>query len=76
MHRLKQRSLSLMLALGLFLGSCRGYVALFETDSAEPLKVYPYRITTLPPKDQQALEQGIPIRSEKELHHLLEDYLS
>ena len=76
MHRLKQRRLSLALALGLILGSCRGYVALYEENSPQPRQVYPYRISTLPPQDQNALEEGIPIRSEKELAHLLEDFLS
>ena len=76
MHRLLQRSLAKLLCLMLTLGSCRGYVALFEEGKEEPRQVFPYRVEILPPSDQAALEKGIPIRSEKELHHLLEDYLS
>lgn len=76
MHRLSQRILPLLFSLALTLGSFRGYVALFEDDSQEPRQVYPYRIQSLPPADQIALEEGIPVRSEKELQHLLEDFLS
>lgn len=76
MHRILQRSLSLVLSAGLVLGSYRGFVALFEDDKTEPRQIYPYRIESLPEKDQAALEEGIPVRSEKALEHLLEDYLS
>jgi len=30
----------------------------------------------LPPEDQKALQQGIPITDEQQLQHILEDYLS
>ena len=76
MHRLSQRILSLLMILGLTLGSFRGYVALFDENREEPRQVFPYRISTLPPADQVALEKGIPVRSQKELQHLLEDFLS
>ena len=76
MHRLSQRILSLLMILGLTLGSFRGYVALFDENREEPRQVFPYQISTLPPADQVALEKGIPVRSEKELQHLLEDFLS
>ena len=76
MHRLSQRILSLLMILGLTLGSFRGYLALFDENQEEPRQVFPYRISTLPPADQVALEKGIPVRSEKELQHLLEDFLS
>lgn len=76
MHRITQRILPLALALGFILGSFRGYVALFDEGVPEPRQVYPYKITALPPADQAALEEGIPVRSEKQLQHLLEDYLS
>lgn len=65
-----------MLALLLLLGSHKGYVALFQAGSEEPMQIFPYRVTSLPPADQAALEQGIPIRSESELAQRLEDYLS
>ena len=76
MHRITQRILPLVLSLGFILGSFRGYVALFDEESPEPRQVFPYQLAALPPADQEALEQGIPVRSEKHLHHLLEDYLS
>ena len=76
MHRLSQRILPLLMTLGLTLGSFRGYVALFEEENEKPRQVYPYQIHMLPPADQVALEKGIPVRSEKELQHLLEDFLS
>ena len=76
MHRITQRILPLVLSLGFILGSFRGYVALFDENREEPRQVFPYRISTLPPADQVALEKGIPVRSEKELQHLLEDFLS
>lgn len=76
MHRIIQRILPLVLSLGLCLGSYRGYVALFDEEDPEPRQIYPYQVATLPAADQAALEKGIPVRSEKHLHHLLEDYLS
>lgn len=76
MHRLSQRILSLLMILGLTLGSFRGYVALFDENREEPRQIFPYQLSTLPPADQIALEKGIPVRSEKELQHLLEDFLS
>ena len=76
MHKLSQRILSLLMILGLTLGSFRGYVALFDENREEPRQVFPYQLSTLPPADQVALEKGIPVRSEKELQHLLEDFLS
>ena len=76
MHRITQRILPLVLTLGFILGSFRGYVALFEEERTEPLQIFPYSVSTLPAADQAALEKGIPVRSEKHLHHLLEDFLS
>ena len=76
MHTIPHRHLSLLLALGMILGSYRGYVALFETDQNEPRQILPYKISALPPEDQTALEYGIPVRNEKALEHLLEDYMS
>jgi hypothetical protein len=58
------------------LGSFRGFLALFQDDRPEPRQIYPLKISSLPPADQQALERGIPVRSEKQLQHLLEDFLS
>ena len=76
MHTLYHRFLSGLLALGLTLGSFRGYLALFEDEAEEPRQVYPCPIASLPTADRYLLERRIPVRSEKELQHLLEDYLS
>lgn len=66
----------LPLALGFLLGSYKGYVALWEKGASEPRQIYPYRVCTLPPADQKALEDGIYVRNEQELARLLEDFLS
>lgn len=76
MHRISQAVCSWLLVLGLTLGSFRGFLALFEDRNREPRQIYPCRVDSLPPADQQALAAGIPVRSEKELQHLLKDYLS
>lgn len=69
-------SVCLTLLMGFILGSHNGYIALWTEGSPEPEKVFPYRVTLLPPADQEALERGIPIGSTEELARLLEDYLS
>ena len=76
MHRLFHRFLLFLFSLGFILSSFRGYIALFDEDQEEPRQVFPYRTETLPPADQLALEQGIPVLNEKVLQHLLEDFTS
>ena len=76
MHRLFHRYLTVVLSLGLILGSFRGYVALFVEGKEEPRQIFPYRTESLPPVDQLALEKGIPVLNEKALQHLLEDFTS
>lgn len=68
--------MGLSLMMGLLLGSCNGYVALWRSGSETPVRVYPYSLASLPPADQQALQEGIPVENQQELAHLLEDYLS
>ena len=75
-HRMHYKAISAVLALSLTLGCWKGYLALFKTGEAEPQQIFPTQISTLPPVDQKALEDGIIIRSEKRLQQLLEDYLS
>lgn len=71
-----KRPASLLLALYLLLGSWKGYVALFENGKEEPRQIFPCPVSTLPEADQQALEQKIPVRNERDLQQILEDYLS
>lgn len=62
--------------LGFLLGNYKGYLALWKENSPEPFQIFPLYVESLPKKDQNALEKGIPARSELELEQLLEDYLS
>jgi len=73
---MKQRIFSLLMALYLVLGTWKGYVALFQQGKSEPRQIFPTQVSSLPPADQQALEEGIVVRSGKKLQQLLEDYLS
>lgn len=72
----RKKLLSAMIALYVVLGSWKGYVALFDAGKAEPKQIFPYPVTSLPPADQQALEEGIIVRNDRDLQQLLEDYLS
>ena len=58
------------------LGNHRGYLALWKEDRPEPFQIFPVKVQNLPEADQQALNRGIPARSEIELSSLLEDFLS
>jgi len=58
------------------LGSKNGYVALWKGDDPEPVKVFPYPVSALPLKDQQALKSGIRLETMEDLYALLQDYLS
>ena len=73
---IKQRAFSLLLALYLVLGTWKGYVALFDEGEKEPRQFFPTPVSALPVADQEALEKGIVIRSQRQLQQLLEDYLS
>ena len=58
------------------LGIKDGFLALWDTGSSTPLAVYTTKVAMLPAADQDALQQGIPIRDDMHLQQLLEDYLS
>ena len=66
----------LALILTFLLGSRNGFVALWKIPDPEPVYVFPYRISALPPADQKKLKTGITVESYDELTRLLEDYLS
>jgi len=70
------RKVSLILALYLLLGSWKGYVALFESGKEEPRQIFSCPVSTLPEADRAALEQKIPVRNQRDLQQILEDYLS
>lgn len=72
----KRNIITAILLLGFILGSHKGFIALWKDGQTEPIRTFPYSIASLPPADQQALEQGIRIKSREELLRLLEDYLS
>ena len=73
---LKKRLFSFLMVLHLLLGSWKGYVALFEKGREEPKQIFPCPVDSLPEADQQALEEKIPIRNDRDLQQALEDYLS
>ncbi len=66
----------LLLVWAFTLGCRDGYIALWKDGSSEPIRVFPYSVSSLPRADQEALCRGIRIGSEAELVRLLEDYLS
>lgn len=73
---MRKRFFPALLALYLILGSWKGYVAIFEKDSAEPRQIFPTQVASLPLSDQTALAAGIIVRNQRDLNRLLEDYLS
>ena len=58
------------------LGSYEGHIALWKDGQPEPVQVFPYRLETYPLQDRQSLKEGIRVDTDRELAHLLEDYLS
>ena len=76
MNNKRQRLFSLLAAMAFLLGSYKGYLALWKDGRPEPFQIFPVKTESLPDADRQALEQGIPARSEIELSSLLEDFLS
>ena len=74
---MKKKQFSLLILLfGYTLGVYRGYIALLKEPDSQPIRVFPYSVTSLPPADQKALSQGIRTDSYTDLLQLLEDYLS
>ena len=74
-NKLKRGMMTAML-LSLILGSWKGYIAIFDQGETEPRQIFPNTVASLPPADQEALNQGIPVRTEQQMQQLLEDYLS
>lgn len=59
-----------------YLRAWEGKLALFTGDNPTPDQVYDVYIQTLPPEEQERLNQGITIVSDEELAGWLEDYTS
>lgn len=66
----------LALTTAFLLGNHNGFIALWTQSDSLPDIVFPYSVTSLPRADQESINRGIHIRSEAELHAVLEDYLS
>ena len=73
---ISQKMMARVLALYVVLGCWKGYIALFDKGAEEPRQIFPTMVTSLPPADQAALEEGIVVRNDRDLQQLLEDYLS
>ena len=73
---MKHFPIYLALFFTFLLGSHEGFVALWIPPADDPVRVFPYHVSSLPAEDQQRLREGISIESEAELMALLEDYLS
>lgn len=66
----------LALVAAFLIGNYQGYIALWTDEDSAPAKVFPYCVASLPPADQERIDQGIRVDSEDDLRRLLEDYLS
>ena len=73
---MKYVSIYLALFLTFLLGDYGGFIALWIPPDPEPVKVFPYSLSSLPARDQQRLKEGIRLESREQLLSLLEDYLS
>ena len=58
------------------LGVWEGKLAVYEGGAAFPMKLYEVSVSSLPPEEQQRLQDGISVASAGELQRLLEDYTS
>ena len=72
----KKSHVYLALFFGFLLGIQNGFVALWEDGNPEPIRVFPYKASSLPAADQKRLEDGIHVASKSELVQMIEDYLS
>lgn len=74
---MKLRKYSYLALCAVFLlGNYKGFLALWENPSLPPRVVFPYLVESLPEKDQRAVNQGLRIDTQQQLHCLLEDFLS
>ena len=73
---MRYRQIYLTLLLAFLIGNHKGFIALWHDSAGDPAIVFPYSVSSLPPQDQQRINNGIYLESEEELNRLLEDYLS
>ena len=60
-----------------FLLGCRdSFIALWKIPEPDPVCVFPYAVSSLPPQDRERLQKGIRVDTMEEMAQLLEDYLS
>ena len=72
----KYRYWPILAAMALIMGLRGKYIALWREGDPEPVRVFPYQISSLPPEDQKRLREGIVIENESRLIQLMEDYFS
>ncbi len=72
----KHSFLPVCLLLTLYLGLWDGHLALRDTGTPKPIRIFPYSAELYPEADRKALEKGIPINSGQALIKRLEDYMS
>lgn len=71
-----RKILPLLLCAGFLLGIHDGYIALWQGEDPQPVRIFPYRAELLPPADQQRLEKGIRVQTREDVTRLLEDFCS
>lgn len=52
----------------------QGQIGIFKPNAAKPEQVLDIMVSALPEKDQEMLQQGIEVQSERELKALIEDF--
>lgn len=76
---MKKKQLSSLLCSALLavflLGNHNGKIALWKGNDPHPVKVFDYNVSDLPEEAQKRLNEGVPIKSLKELRKLAEQYL-
>jgi hypothetical protein len=65
-----------MLLSAFLLGSHNGYIALWRENDPKPIRVFPYKVSSLPLADQILLKRGIRLDRTEDLAKLAEDYMS
>lgn len=68
----KLRFMSLLLIL---LGVRNGFLALWEYDDPQPVRIYPIAVSSLPASAQEELSKGIELRDGNALAEILKEYL-